>query len=59
MNPEDELKLDEVGSTPQSEWDDFWTLTHKNTKASWDVVEGDDTDECLEDEYNDVDLLWL
>ena len=57
MNPEDELKLDEVGSTPQSEWDDFWTLTHKNTKASWDVVEGDDTDECLEDEYNDVDLL--
>lgn len=56
MNPED-LSLQDDSSTPQSEWDEFWTLTHKNTRASWDVAEVDDSDETVEDQYNDVDLL--
>jgi hypothetical protein len=43
--PSDDLNIDEVGTTPQSEWDEFWAVTHKNTKASWDVSEPDDSDE--------------
>lgn len=55
MNPEDELQINSDGSTPESEFDDWWSLTHKNTKASWDVSEIDDTDECVEDQYSDED----
>ena len=55
--PLDDLKIDDVGSTPQSEWDEFWTLTHKNTRASWDVAEPDDTDEVLEDDYSEEDEI--
>lgn len=44
MEPSD-LELDDDSSTPQSEYDSWWTLTHKNTKASWDVAEEDDSDE--------------
>lgn len=49
----DDLSLNDDSSTPQSEWDEFWTLTHKNTKASWDVAETDDSDEVEEDDYGD------
>jgi hypothetical protein len=45
MNPEDDLKIDSDTSTPESEYDFWFTLTHKNTKASWDVAEDDDSDD--------------
>ena len=57
MDNPDDLTLDDVGSTPQSEFDDWFTLTHKNTKSSWDVAETNDTDECEEDCYDDKDVL--
>lgn len=45
MQPEEDLNLDDTGSVPQSEFDEWFCTTHKNTKASWDVVEDDDSDE--------------
>ena len=45
MNPEDDLKIDSDTSTPESEYDFWFALTHKNTKASWDVAEDDDSDD--------------
>ena len=56
-NPLDDLNIDDTGSSPQSEWDIFWTLTHKNTKANWDVAEDNDSDSCEEDRYDDLDLV--
>lgn len=53
----DDLNIDEIGSMPQSEFDDWFSLTHKNTKASWDVAEPDDTDECEEDKYDDEEVI--
>lgn len=49
--PIDDLNIDDTGSTPQSEFDDWFSTTHKNTKASWDVAEPDDSDEL------DIDRL--
>lgn len=52
----DDLSLNDDSSTPQSEWDDWFSLAHKNTKANWDVAEENDTDECVEDlDFNDRD----
>jgi hypothetical protein len=45
MENPDDLHINDAGSSPQNEWDDFWAVTHKNTKASWDVAEDDDSDE--------------
>ena len=53
MNPEDELKIDSIGSMPQSEFDDWFSLTHKNTIANWDVAEDDDSDLTEEDDYTE------
>jgi len=47
----DDLNIDEVGSMPQSEFDEWFSTTHKNTKASWDVSEPDDSDDL------DIDKL--
>jgi hypothetical protein len=55
--PEDIIRITEEISTPNA-FDDFFALTHKNAKASWDdVAEEDDSDECEEDSFDDEDLL--
>jgi hypothetical protein len=57
MDNPDDLNIDNTGSSPESEYDSWWALTHKNTKASWDVAESDDTDEVVEDSYTDLDEM--
>lgn len=52
VNPLDNLIPEDVlddSSTPQNEWDEFWHLTHRNTKPIYEEV--DDSDEL------DIDRL--
>jgi hypothetical protein len=39
------ITCDPGSSTPENEFDSWFHLTHKNSKASWDVAEDDDSDE--------------
>jgi hypothetical protein len=45
VNPLDDFKIDDTSSTPQNEFDDWFSTTHKNTRASWDIAEDDDSDD--------------
>jgi hypothetical protein len=55
--PDEALTIAEETSTPDV-YDEWYTTTHKNAKASWDdVVEADDSDECENDSFDDEDLI--